>query len=389
MQLQRGRNWAPTVIGVGLALGVLLASHPADAARRRSARQAVAAVPPAGDALRDTTLEALAESVERIAAEAGGTAGVAILHLETGERYVRHADARFPMASVYKIPIALRLLQRVDAGEVSLADTVRLRPSDLRTGSGRIAARHLGGARLTLFDLLEAMIVDSDNTASDFLLRVAGGPAAVTARMRDLGVHDIRVDRAEIQMAFDYYGVESPPPDSTWTPTVLSALQNESPYAVRKHTAVAFLDDPRDTTTPAAMIDLLARVWAGDALSTASTTLLLDVMERCATGPGRIPGLLPGETRVAHKTGTWSSTDGITAALNDVGIVTLPGGRGHLAIAVLVKGSRRNNGRIERCIARIARVAYDRWVPADTSQTAPIVTPPADAGAVGSGGRGQ
>ena len=337
--------------------------------RRRPARPAHA-VPLPADVLRDTTLAALTEVVDRIAAEAGGTAGVAILHLETGERYAHHGDDPVFMASVFKIPIALRILQRVDAGEIALDDTVKLRTADLRTGSGRIAARHARGVRLTLFDLLEEMLIDSDNTASDFMLRVAGGPGAVTARMRDLGIEDIRVDRAEIQIAFDYYGVESPPADSLWTPMILSDLQNKSPYAVRKRTATAFLDDPRDCTTPNAMVDLLARVWAGQALSAASTTLLLDIMERCVTGPGRIPGLLPPGTRVAHKTGTWSSTDGITAALNDAGIITLPDGRGHIAIAVLVKGSRRSNSRIEHCIARIARAAYDRWVPTAVAATA-------------------
>jgi beta-lactamase class A len=331
-----------------------------------SAAQPPAAQPTATHAVYDTTLAALAGVVERIATEAGGTAGVAILHLETGSRYVRHGSERFPMASVYKIPIALRVLQRVDAGEVSLADTVFLRPADLRTGSGRIASRHRRGGRLTLLDLVDAMMVESDNTASDFLLRVAGGPAAVTARLHDLDAEGVRVDRAEIQMAFDYYGIDAPPADSTWTPEILRELQNRAPYAIRKHAAAAFLADPRDTTTPGGMVDLLRSLWDGEALSAASTTLLLDMMERCETGPGRMPALLPHGTRVAHKTGTWSSTDGITAALNDVGIVPLPENRGHLAIAVLVKGSRRSNGRIEHCIARITRAAYDHWVPPST-----------------------
>jgi hypothetical protein len=190
-------------------------------------------------------------------------------------------------------------------------------------------------------------------------------------------------------MAFDYSGIASPPPDSTWTPAVLSALWNNAPYAVRKRTAVEFLDDPRDTTTPNAMVDLLSLVWAGETSSAASTTLLLDAMERCATGPGRIPGLLPRGTRTAHKTGTWSSTDGITAAVNDVGIVSLPNNRGHVAIVVLVKGSRRSNGRIERCIARVARAAYNRWVPAaEAAALQPAAAPAqATANAAGDGKR--
>lgn len=315
------------------------------------------------DAARDTTRAALETIVDRATTEAGGVAGVALVHLETGERVVRNPDEHFPMASTYKVAIAMRLLQRVDAGEISLGDTVLLRRSDLRTGSGRISARHPNGGRMTLLELFRAMLTESDNSASDYLLRVAGGPGAVTARVHDLGARDLRVDRPEVRMAFDYYGLTETPPESTWTTTVLSKLMNSTPYPVRKQAAADFLMDPRDTATPVAMTDLLARLWSGAALSQASTTLLLDTMERCETGPGRIPAYLPAGVRISHKTGTWSSTDGITAALNDVGILTLPGNGGHVAVAMFVKGSRRSNSRIERCIARVARAAYDHWAP--------------------------
>lgn len=356
------------LLALALGLGAELARPTDAAARTRRHRRAPRArfVAPAlivPDSARDTTRTALEAEIDRIVKEAGGTMGIAIVHLESGERIVRNGDQRYPMASVFKVPIALRLLHRVDQGEISLGDTVLLRSSDLRTGSGRIAARHPRGGRLTLLDLFEAMLTESDNTASDFLLRVAGGPGAVTARVRDLGVRDVRVDRSEVQMAFDYYGVTDAPPDSLWNPTVLAKLMNGSPYAIRKQTATAFLEDPRDTATPTGMTDLLQHLWAGQALSVANTALLIDTMEQCQTGPGRLPALLPAGTRVAHKTGTWSSTDGVTAALNDVGIISLPGDGGHLAIAVLVKGSRRSNGRMERCIAHAARAAWDRWAP--------------------------
>ena len=360
------RNWVLVVLALGLGAAF---AHPTDAeARTHHHRRAPRArfVAPAlivPDSARDTTRTALETEIDRIVKEAGGTMGVSIVHLESGERIVRNGDQRYPMASVFKVPIALRLLHRVDQGEISLGDTVQVRTSDLRTGSGRIAARHPRGGRMTLLELFDGMLTESDNTASDFLLRVAGGPGAVTARIRDLGVRDVRVDRSEVQMAFDYYGVTDAPPDSLWNPTVLAKLMNGSPYVIRKQTATAFLEDPRDTATPTGMTDLLQRLWAGQALSAANTALLIDTMEHCRTGPGRLPALLPAGTRVAHKTGTWSSTDGVTAALNDVGIISLPGDGGHLAIAVLVKGSRRSNGRMERCIAHTARAAWDRWAP--------------------------
>jgi beta-lactamase class A len=363
-------RWARYGLAFALLCGVGLdLVRPQDAeARVRRHRRYVRVwrpiqVPVVPDSLRDTTRTTLESIVDRAVAQAGGTMGVALVHLESGESLVRNGDQRFPMASTYKVPIAVTLLRRVDRGEITLGDTVLLRPSDLRTGSGRIAPRHPRGGHMTLHELFTAMLVESDNTASDFLMRVAGGPDAVTICMRDLGIRDLRVDRLEARMALDYYGTTDIPPDSIWNPSLLSQLMNSAPYSSRKASAAAFLDDPRDTSTPLAMTDLLARIWRGDALSPASTVLLIDTMQDCETGPGRIPALVPVGTRVAHKTGTWSSTGGITAALNDVGTLILPGNCGHVMIAAFVKGSRRNNGRIERCIAQIARAAWDHWSP--------------------------
>jgi beta-lactamase class A len=77
-------------------------------------------------------------------------------------------------------------------------------------------------------------------------------------------------------------------------------------------------------------------------------------------GPKRLKGLLPAGTIVAHKTGTDTTRNGVTAATNDVGIITLPDGR-HLAIAVFVKDSTATQDAREATIAKAARAAFDRW----------------------------
>ena len=76
-------------------------------------------------------------------------------------------------------------------------------------------------------------------------------------------------------------------------------------------------------------------------------------MKRCRTGAGRIKGLLPPNTVVAHKTGT------IGGVIDDVGIVYLPEDSGHLAIAVMSRQTRATDTEVERAIAQIARYAYD------------------------------
>lgn len=83
-------------------------------------------------------------------------------------------------------------------------------------------------------------------------------------------------------------------------------------------------------------------------------------MTETRTGLKRIKGLLPERTVVAHKTGTSSTVNGVTAATNDVGLVTLPSGQ-HLAIAVFVSDSQATDVIREEVIAKVARAAWDEW----------------------------
>jgi beta-lactamase class A len=307
-------------------------------------------------------LEALTARLERLAAEARGTAGVCVEHVETGARACVSGDAAVPMMSVFKLPIVLQVLHRVDRGEVSLDAPRRVRASDLRPG-----VRPLGGAwrgaplDVPVRELVRLAIAESDNTASDLLLGLAGGPAAVTARLRALGLEGVRVDRPYKRIALDSNGIAIEPPDSTWSLAEFERLRAAVPAARRNAAQRAVLDDPRDTATAAGLADLLVRLQRGELLSPESTRFLLDVMARTATGPRRIRAGLPPGTPVAHKTGTSGTTDGITLAVNDVGLVTLPEGRGTLAVVVLVKGARRPVADIEAVMARLARAAWEHW----------------------------
>jgi beta-lactamase class A len=175
----------------------------------------------------------------------------------------------------------------------------------------------------------------------------------VTAYVRRLGIDDLRVDRPEIGMAADLYGVVLPDP-AGWTLERLSALFRV-PAAQKEAATRKYLhDDPRDTTTPQAALALLGRVHARDALEPQSAAFVVETMRKTTTGDRRIRGLLPAGT-VADKTGSGPSTT------NDVGIVTLPGEAGHLAIAVFVRDSPQDDARRERTIAEIARAAWDHW----------------------------
>jgi len=107
------------------------------------------------------------------------------------------------------------------------------------------------------------------------------------------------------------------------------------------------------------MIHLLKVSFKPDFLSSASHAYLWKILQETSTGPKQIKGLLPAGTTVYHKTGrSGTNAQGISAATNDIGIITLPNGN-HLAIAIFVCNSPADLATRESVIARIAKVAYD------------------------------
>lgn len=238
-------------------------------------------------------LQSLERQLAWLSAGKSSDVGIAALDLRTGELVSVRGDEPFPMASTVKIAIAANYLAQVENGRRSLDDQI----------GGRSAAR-----------LMEAMIIHSDNHATDLLLRDLGGPATVQAWLDQQKITGLRIDRNIAQL-----------------------LRSKRD-----------LRDVRDSSTPRAMVDLLSRIDGGKLLRPASQSYLLGLMGRCMTGKNRIRGLLPFGTRVENKTGTLS---GLTT---DVGFITLPDGR-RLAVALFARyGADR-----PRTIAEAARAIYD------------------------------
>jgi beta-lactamase class A len=305
---------------------------------------------PAGD----DSLRRLEREIARLSKVSGGVVGVTAIHLETGRRVSLSGGERFPMASTFKVPIAVQLLTRIDKSEVKLDQMIEIKQSDLHPGSGTLSDLfNKGGLALSVRNLMELMLLISDNSATDVLLRTAGGPEAVTARMRALGIEGINVDRSTARLISDWVGVTNLPPEDQWTPELFdlkfSALKPEE----QKAASMKFDADPRDTSTPDAMAALLEKIYQREILKPASSELLLNIMYRCRTGEARLRSLLPGGTEIAHKTGT------IGGSANDVGIITLPDNAGHVAIAAFVKSSEKDVPARERAIAEIARAVHD------------------------------
>ena len=303
----------------------------------------------------DPNLRRLESEIGRLSSISGGKVGVGIIHLESGRELFVNGSEPFPMASTFKVPIAVELLTRVQTGTVRLDSMITLRPTDLHPGSGTLTGLFNDpGVTLSVHNLLELMLLISDNSATDIMLNVAGGPAAVNARSTALGIKGVSVDRPTIQLIADVVGVKDLGAESSWSIAKFDSLSRTVTPAQRMGARTSFYQDRRDTSTPEGMARLLAKIWRGEALDAARTAQLLDIMLRCETGAARLKGVLPPNTAVRHKTGSLGI--GVT---NDVGIIDLPEGAGHVVVAVFVKEAMSDVASQERAIAQIARAVYD------------------------------
>lgn len=266
------------------------------------------------------------DPVAQVAVEAQGRVGAAATIIEGKAILQFHAGEHFPMQSVYKLPIAMATLAAVDRGALHLDQKIRVNKSEYISKAQHSPLRDANpnGADVTVSELLRLAVRESDGTASDVLLRLIGGPSAVMKFLESVQVKDIIVRDTEMRLGQDPH------------------LQYEN------------------WATPDAALSLLRAVQESRGLSPASHALLLNWMTGTTTSP-RIAGLLPPGTILAHKTGSSGTHDGITAATNDIGIVTLPDGR-HLAVAVFVSDSKAGDSTRDRVIAKIARQAWDQAV---------------------------
>lgn len=243
----------------------------------------------------------------------GGRIGLAALDTGSGKSLSFRGDERFAMCSSFKWVLAAAILARVERGQLSLDrfiayDAHALLPHSPVTGA------HLNQGGMTIGDLCAGLIATSDNGAANLLLKQVGGPAGYTRYLRKLGDTVTRLDRNE--------------------PTLNSNLAG----------------DPRDTTTPNAMIGTMRRILAGDALKPASRDKLLDWMRHCETGGQRLRAGLPPDWSEGDKTGT-----GTRGAAVDNAIVWPPG-RKPILIAAYLSGSDKPVTALESAQAEIGRL---------------------------------
>ena len=244
----------------------------------------------------------------------GGRLGVAVLDTGSGRRMAHRADERFAMASTFKFLAAAFVLARCDKGEERLQRRVAFAQQDLVTYSP-ITEKHVGAGGMTVAELCEAAVTLSDNTAANLLLASFGGPAGLTAYVRSLGDDTTRLDRIE------------------------TALNEATP------------GDPRDTTTPAAMLGTMQKLLVGEAVSRASREQLIAWLVANKTGDQRLRAGVPQGWRVGDKTGT-----GGHGATNDIGILWPPG-RAPILVAAYFAEAQASDAERSAVLAEVGRIA--------------------------------
>ena len=231
-----------------------------------------------------TASEQSRTSLELLRAELGQRArlGVAALDTGSGRTLGFDANSRYAMCSTFKLPLAAAILARADAGRLQLNDDIGFERADL-LDHAPVVRRNLARGKLSVERLCAAIVEVSDNSAANLLLRRIGGPAALTAFVRQNGDRVTRLDRYEEELNSNLPG------------------------------------DPRDTTTPAAMLGLMRTLLLGNVLRPASRTKLIGWMEGATTGLRRLRAGLPPGWRAGDKTG-----NGANGAANDIAIAWPP-----------------------------------------------------------------
>lgn len=270
----------------------------------------------------------LRKKIEQIVSNKNAVVGVSIIGNDGKDTLSLHGDRRFPMQSVFKFHIALAVLSEIDKGKLSLDQKIEISKDELLPEDfwSPLRDENPNGGSFTIEKLIQYSVSHSDNTACDILIRLFGTPKTVEEYIKKSGIGDIQITFNEEEM------------QAKWE----NMFQNWTTPKAASSTLKLFYENKNNL------------------LSKTSYDFFWKTNKETTTGKKRIKGLLPEGTIVAHKTG-WSGTNketGITAAVNNIGIVFLPNGE-YFIISVFVSESKENFDTNEKIIADIAKATYD------------------------------
>jgi beta-lactamase class A len=272
-----------------------------------------------------TPLQRVKASIERTTRSVNATWGIYVKSLETSEEIAIDADRQMETMSTIKIPLMVEVLEQIKAGKFALTDKYTFVQADSQPGTGTIQ-RLDPGAVMTVKDLITMMIIVSDNTATEVLYRMVGGPEAVNRRMDALGMKNTRAMNVP----------------SRWFPSLRSAPSTEQFYREGKY--------PFGLTTPREMGQLLEMMERGTLVDKNASDLMLRIM-RGQLYRTRIPRYLSGYT-IPHKTGDFLPFVG-----DDVGMLEAPGRT--IVISVFTGNHFGSGEALENAIGLVAKEVAD------------------------------
>lgn len=277
-----------------------------------------------------SSTQVLRNKIQEIVSGKRALVGVSIIGPDGKDTLSLHGDKHFPMQSVFKFHIALAVLAEVDHGRFFLDQQIMVNKEELLPTDfwSPMRDENPNGGIFTLAKLIQYSVSHSDNTACDVLIKLLGTPKTVETYFKNNNIRDIQITYNEEDM------------QAKWE----NMFQNWTTPKAASETIKLFYENKNNL------------------LSKGSYDFFWKTNIETTTGKNRIKGRLPEGTIVAHKTG-WSGTHketGITAAVNNIGIVFMPNGQNFI-ISVFVTESMENFDTNERIIADIAKAVYDHY----------------------------
>ncbi|MFC4656592.1 class A beta-lactamase [Rheinheimera marina] len=271
--------------------------------------------------------DTLQQRIEQLTKGHKATVGVSVVDPWGYPVVELQGNTQFPLQSVFKLYQALHVLHLVQQQQLSLLQQVQIDRSRLLQNSWSPMLKKYTQPKfqLTVAQLLQYAVRDSDNNACDLLFGLTGGPAALEAYLRTLGIEEIQIRANEARM------------HSGWS------VQFENWSSVGAASRV------------------LQRFMSGQLLSAELQRQLWQWMSQSTTGLNRLRGQLPKTAIVAHKTGTSGVQAQIRAAANDTGVMLLPDGRTVL-VTVFITASRESLDKDEALMAAIGRAVWDFYL---------------------------
>lgn len=324
---------------VAVAVAVAVALLGAGCTHRRRDATLLDLGPPASET--SARSSAVTDAVAQALGPLGTETAAAVIDIDLGVVAEVRGDLVLPQESVFKLWVALAVVDAIDRGALGWDDPITITPADLHFPYQPLADDHPDGGTFTVRELTRLAITVSDNPSADALVAKLGGPAEVQATLLRKGIDGVTLTMTETALHDDYAALRA---------LVDAAPPAEAPGLVRARLAA------RNGATAHGIAAALARLVQGELASAEGTRALIGMLRETSTGANRLRAGLPDGWELAHKTGTGFELGGVSLGTNDVGILACPDGRS-LAVAVLIGGVEAPQDARERAIAAIAAAA--------------------------------